>query len=95
MENDCKGCRTYDEDMARRGHKTCCSLGINPCLSETESCPCMTCLVKGMCQKACADLISYAANAADKKHSREAWLTRKFAVDQTESLHQHMRKYGK
>lgn len=72
MKNDCKGCKTYDE-----GERKSCSVGINPHLSETEECPCMICLIKSMCNDACADLINYAAKAADKPHSREAWRKRR------------------
>ena len=71
MGNECKGCKTY------KGEKSHCSIEINPHMSETNKCPCLTCLIKSMCDYACGDLIKYATMAADKKHNREAWRKRR------------------
>ena len=52
--NECKGCLSYSEDL-RSG----CSIDSIPHISETEQCPCITCLVKGMCEDSCEDLRLY------------------------------------
>ena len=56
----CKGCRTngrYREDL--KGFRRVCLMSC-PVLSETEQCPCLTCLIKGMCLTGCDAFRSYA-----------------------------------
>ena len=57
MESKCKGCRTYDYVLEL--HKGSCLAGVTPHLSETEQCPCITCIIKVMCNKACDDFHDY------------------------------------
>ena len=54
MENECKGCRTYDANF-----EDGCTLGFRPRISETEECPCRKCLIKSMCSNVCDELITY------------------------------------
>jgi hypothetical protein len=83
MKDDCcEGCLTYEKDSEVLSNNyewivNHCALGINPHISETKECPCLTCLIKGICIDACEKLINYGAIAANRKHSREAWRKRK------------------
>lgn len=42
----CKGCRSYLISG-------CTITNVHPHLSETHSCPCLICLIKGMCRTEC------------------------------------------
>jgi len=56
----CKGCRTninYRKDIKDYGRV--CLINY-PVLSETKQCPCITCLIKGMCLSGCDDYRRYA-----------------------------------
>ena len=57
MESKCKGCRTYDYVLEL--HKGSCLAGVTPQLSETEQCPCITCIVKMICGEGCKAYIEY------------------------------------
>lgn len=53
MDNDCKGCESYVNGR--------CELGILLHMSETEQCPCSTCLVKVTCEdNVCEAFVQYA-----------------------------------
>ena len=49
MENECKGCYLEGD----------CVDGVKPHLSETESCPCLNCIVKIMCRDGCEKWKNY------------------------------------
>ena len=57
MENECKGCvayrNTYGEDEPH------CGLALISRISETEQCPCITCIVKVVCVSTCSDYQKY------------------------------------
>ena len=53
MTNECKGCRMYDSVKLE------CKINIITNISATEHCPCINCLVKGMCNSACEDFKNY------------------------------------
>lgn len=53
MENECKGCLSCPNDQIT------CKVGMVPHLSETESCPCLNCLVKGVCDETCYEFRKY------------------------------------
>lgn len=55
MCKECKGCVSYIPQEKRS-----CSAGLYPHVSEIEHCPCLTCLVKGMCNRVCGNFIEYA-----------------------------------
>ena len=65
MESECRGCRTYktiDLEVLveyKTSEKAQCILGIIPRISKTQCCPCINCLVKGMCTTTCKDLQDY------------------------------------
>lgn len=52
MENECRGCRSYYDDYGCMGK-------VLPHKTETLHCPCMNCLVKGMCKDVCDDFLIY------------------------------------
>lgn len=54
----CEGCRTNIKEGLKGSRRVC--LMSYPVLSETEQCPCITCLIKGMCISGCDDFRSYA-----------------------------------
>lgn len=49
MENGCKGCVLEGD----------CVDGIKPCLSKTQQCPCLNCIVKTMCHEVCEAWTDY------------------------------------
>jgi len=51
---ECKGCKTYNMIDSKS-----CALGVLPCISKTEQCPCRTCLVKVVCDKTCEEFVIY------------------------------------
>jgi len=53
MENECRGCRMYNNPMTK------CEINIVSHITDTDRCPCMDCLVKGMCDNACKDFRKY------------------------------------
>lgn len=53
MSSECEGCNMYEEDLK------VCGLAFKPHLSETQECPCLTCLVKVMCGTTCNDYDKY------------------------------------
>ena len=55
MESDCKGCHSYPLNDQK-----VCECGITPYISETESCPCLNCIVKGICDETCYEFRRYA-----------------------------------
>ena len=65
VESECKGCRTYV--TYGYGNKWACAGGITLRLSETEQCPCLTCLIKGMCRVMCGELDAYVALTKHRK----------------------------
>ena len=56
----CEGCRTNSRyvETSQEIRRVC--LITYPVLSETEQCPCITCLIKGMCLSGCDAYRSYA-----------------------------------
>lgn len=58
----CKGCRTYggfvDIIDGKKEYSRACLIAI-PILSATEQCPCLTCLIKGMCDSGCDEFREY------------------------------------
>lgn len=52
INNECKGCLVFLNDGR-------CSTGIKPHMLDIEDCPCLTCLIKGICRHACTALINY------------------------------------
>lgn len=61
----CKGCKMHGRDLTfidgRKGHLRKCVIKV-PVLSSTEQCPCITCLVKGICSCGCEGYITYMRN---------------------------------
>lgn len=55
MENECRGCHSYISNEQK-----VCDAGIIPYISETELCPCLNCIVKGMCEVTCVEFRKYA-----------------------------------
>ena len=58
----CKGCRTSSKYADQRDGKSKCKricLVSIPVLSETQQCPCITCLIKGMCLSGCEEFREY------------------------------------
>lgn len=54
-EEDCKGCYTYEQFKKNpKRNNTVCKW-----FNELLVCPCMACLVKPICDKACNELIKY------------------------------------
>lgn len=54
---DCEGCRVYHKgDTVER------LCGLEPRISRTETCPCMICLVKAVCEYPCDNFRQYATN---------------------------------
>ena len=51
MENDCKGCSSISI-------LTSCKGGVLPHIKSGD-CPCLNCLVKGMCNQICEDFKRY------------------------------------
>ena len=54
LKNECEGCLSYSRDLMCG-----CEINSTPYKSETEHCPCLTCLIKGMCREECEDLTRY------------------------------------
>lgn len=60
----CEGCRTNGKvlrhDNSKSEWRRVCIMTY-PILSTTEQCPCLTCLIKGMCLSGCDDFRNYGA----------------------------------
>jgi len=58
MKSECKGCLSYSEDLIMG-----CEIESTPYrsgpYSKTRYCPCLNCLVKGVCEDSCQDLENY------------------------------------
>lgn len=50
---ECRGCVVYSKTDNR------CAVDIIPHISETEHCPCMSCIVKVMCKGMCQKYKTY------------------------------------
>lgn len=59
MENECKGCTVYEDQI--------CAIRLNPRISETLQCPCMNCLVKIMCIGVCQEFNTYVKISGKEK----------------------------
>lgn len=55
MERECRGCHSYTPNDQKS-----CEAGITSRISETERCPCLNCIVKGMCDETCFEFRKYA-----------------------------------
>ena len=55
MENECRGCMSFKPHISLE-----CRDEAMLHLSETEQCPCSTCLVKVICTMGCEDFKNYA-----------------------------------
>lgn len=72
MNSECQGCKSYENKE--------CNVNVTPRLSETEHCPCITCLVKGVCKHSCNDYNNYLALCAiryteyRRKHKYDNWM---------------------
>ena len=51
IKSECEGCRMFNMSQ--------CEIGLYPELSEDLKCPCLVCLVKGMCNEACKEFRQY------------------------------------
>ena len=51
MENECKGCSVVNTEG--------CMNGLIPRISETQFCPCINCILKGICEDVCEDFEKY------------------------------------
>lgn len=49
----CKGCRMHNKYISG------CEVDIVPCILDGTQCPCMTCLIKVMCNNACEKFQEY------------------------------------
>lgn len=65
--DDCKGCKSFRFNTP---FGLCCSASSVQHLSKTESCPCITCLIKGMCGRACEEFQIYKAKTARIKNGQ-------------------------
>ncbi len=69
IDSECEGCKSCQTINSR--HRSLviplgsCGIKLIPRISERKQCPCMTCIIKGMCQEACGDLIKYAQSMED------------------------------
>lgn len=54
MKSKCKGCHSCPANDQK-----VCEAGVVPYLSETESCPCLNCIVKCMCEVTCDEFREY------------------------------------
>ena len=61
MKSECRGCNSYNKENAY------CEAGV-PKTMEEYSCPCMTCIVKMICESSCKDFKKY-VNTFVKKTS--------------------------
>lgn len=59
--NECEGCKTYN-DINSKGTCNACNI---PRLAGTVKCPCVDCLVKGICVKPCTEFMIYADRVQD------------------------------
>lgn len=58
---ECEGCYGSGEFNLYQGNKVyyrVCEITY-PVLSPTKQCPCITCIVKGMCNTPCADYLEF------------------------------------
>lgn len=62
---ECKGCVTLTS-VGR------CIGGFIPRISETEFCPCLNCILKGMCSIPCEKFGSYSRKCIRLRHIKEA-----------------------
>lgn len=56
LKNKCEGCKAYSD----RESKGMCLACNTPSLSDTIKCPCVICLVKGICVVSCKEFKIYA-----------------------------------
>jgi len=61
MESECRGCNMYNIEL--KG----CDIGIISYVSETKCCPCLDCLMKGICQNACENYEHYLVLSDEKR----------------------------
>lgn len=65
----CKGCTSYGFTVIRDNKKILrrsCMIE-NPVISPTNQCPCITCILKVMCNHICADFIDYIMQEAQSR----------------------------
>ena len=62
MAKECEGCKVYSSKLSK------CSIFIIPNISETQSCPCISCLIKGICDDMCEDFRKYARSSNNIKN---------------------------
>lgn len=86
-KNECRGCRMCYKKTLK------CSIDMVPYISETEQCPCMICLVKGMCNSVCADFLKH--SSASFKHQGEKVVVNYDDVSMQRSLMVGGEKIGK
>ena len=55
LKNECEGCKSYN-DIESKGACLACNI---PRLSNSIKCPCIICLVKGMCVRVCEEFKIY------------------------------------
>lgn len=53
MEYKCEGCRVYGKNVKK------CTIFCIPHISKTQHCPCLNCLIKGICNRICDDFKAY------------------------------------
>jgi len=54
MKNECEGCLSFSLDISRG-----IDCEIPPWIPTGEKCPCLTCLIKGMCHNSCDAFENY------------------------------------
>ena len=62
MGIECRGCNMYKIELNK------CGVEVLPHISETEHCPCLTCLLKGICQNTCKEYDVYLMLSDDRKY---------------------------
>lgn len=55
IKNECRGCRMYDKKISK------CYIDMVPYITDEIQCPCMNCLIKGMCNDVCAAFIKHSS----------------------------------
>ena len=68
--NICEGCKSYkpvDKNQNQTRKIRNCAINI-PFISNTVKCPCLDCIVKGICVEACDRFKSYDNFVRVKKH---------------------------
>ena len=54
LKDPCKGCRSYSPY-----EETLCSAEVIQFISESKECPCLTCLIKMICENSCDKFLIY------------------------------------